>query len=206
MKTLKLPVAYIAILTVALALSACGKTKRASTGSASAPIGGSAPVVITPTPIEPEPTPTTPTAAGAPISFEFTRKGNEAVMTGDINTDNVLKVKFRVTHDQGSLFHQATELSVVIAVNGTEVNPTYTANGYYYGRVNEVSNVIDLSDYITPGTPVRILVKNPKNDFYCTYIHYNPLYNQYPGCRKAVHSSHNWGGVLTVQTSSTRAI
>lgn len=221
----------LTILAVAaLALSACGKTKRANTGTGSqavvvnpAPVvNNEAPVVVTPAPV----TPSTP--AGAPLSYEFKLKGNQAAATGQINTDGVLKVKFRVSADQGNNVHQATELSVKIAVGGTEVTPTFTNNNYTYGAVGETSNVIDLSQYITQGQPVTIVVKSPKNDFYCTFrpnpFYYfdsgtgayqptNPYFNNYPGCRKPVFVntsnsslSHDWGGVLLVQTSSTSAI
>ncbi len=144
-----------------------------------------------------------------------------------ITTDNVLKVKFRVTADQGNVVWKATELKVTIAVNGTEVTPMYTNNNYTFGIVGETSKVIDLSSYVTPGQNLQITIKNPENDYYCTYWggyywntsapvswfgmypvaeQVNPQYNAYPGCRKKVFSSHNWGGVLYVQTSSTQAI
>lgn len=229
MKTLK-PTLILAVL--ALSLSACGKTQRTSSVSAEnavvippAPCSDCNGDVVVPT------TPTSPNPTGgtqAPLSYEFTLKGNQAASTGAINTDGVLKVKFRVTPDQGNNIHQATELSVKIAVGGTEVTPTFTSSNYVYGQVGETSNVIDLSQYVTQGQSVTIVVKSPKNDFYCTYrpnpFYYwdagtysyqptNPYFNNYPGCRKPVFvntsdssKSHNWGGVLIVQTSSTTAI
>jgi hypothetical protein len=207
------------IAALGLSLGACGSTKRvASPTTTTTPS-------TTPSPTTPT-TPTTPvtpppTTGTAPLSYEFTRTGNQTYVTGNITTDNVLKVRFKVTVGQGNSVHQATELKVTLAVNGTEVTPSYTTNNYAYGRVNEVSEIADLSAYITPGVPLQITVKSPMNDFYCTYVpnpfYYfdqttytyqavNPQYNAYPGCRKAVFSSHNWSGVLTVQTSSTQAI
>ena len=160
----------------------------------------------------------TNTASAPPLSYEFTLNGAQTAVTPQITTDNVLKVKFRVTAEQGNSVHKASELKVTIAMNGTEVTPQYTSNNYTYGLVGETSNVIDLSSYVTPGVPVQITVKNPANDFYCTYWggyfydgygvkqNVNPLYNVYPGCRKAVNALHNWSGVLIVQTSSTQSI
>lgn len=225
MKTLNLPISVLTILIAAFTLSACGKTNRASssTGKAEA-------VVIPPAPctadcvVEPTPTPnptSNPTPTSPPLSYEFTLKGNQAASTGNITTDNVLKVKFKVTAEQGNHVHKASELKVTFSVGGTEVTPNYTSSNYTYGRVGETSNVVDLSSYVTPGQAVTIQVKLPKNDFYCTYspnpFYYwdpntgayqptNPQYNAYPGCRKEVHSTHNWSGVLYVQTSSTRSI
>ena len=229
MKYLNPTIMILAAIT-AVALSGCGKTKRtSSTGTSQGVVVNPAPTVNNePTVVVPPVTPPTPGPGGAPLSYEFKLKGNQAAATGQINTDGVLKVKFRVTADQGNNVHQATELSVKIAVGGTEVTPTFTNNNYTYGQVGETSNVIDLSQYITQGQPVTIVVKSPKNDFYCTYrpnpFYYwdsgtgsyqptNPYFNNYPGCRKPVFVnttnpslSHDWGGVLIVQTSSTNAI
>jgi len=227
MKALKQPISIFAILVIAMAISGCGKTKRTSNTVTS---GG--PVVVAPTepapidippvdPVDPvDPTPTNPA-----LSYEFTLKGNQVAAIPPITTDNVLKVKFRVNAEQGNHIHKATELKVTISMGGTEVEPKYTTSNYTYGQVGETSNVIDLSSYATPGQPVNIQIKLPKNDFYCTYWggYYwntsapysplyglaqavNPQYNQYPGCRKEVHAVHNWGGVLIVQTSNTQAI
>lgn len=227
MKTKNKPILVLAILVSTLVLSACGKTNRSVTAPASSGSGGGGGSVTIPpsggctncgttTPDPAEPTPTAP-----PLSYEFTLNGTQAASTGTITTDNVLKVKFRVTAEQGNHIWKATELKVTIAVNGTEVTPTYTTNKYTYGMVGETSNVIDLSSYVTAGQNVSIQVKNPKNDFYCTYapspFYYwdagtgmyqpvNPQYNAYPGCRKEVFSNHTWSGVLIVQTSSTSAI
>jgi hypothetical protein len=220
MKTYSLPVALLAVFATGLLLSACGKTTRNSTAT-DAPT--SAPVIVAPPVFTMTSTSTstsTSTTGTAPLSFEFTKLGSQAVITPAFNTDNVLKVKFRVTAEQGNSVWKATELKVTIAFNGTEVTPTYTASNYTYGLIGETSAVIDLSSYLTPGVPVQILVKSPSNDFYCTYIpspfyyfdqygqqqQVNPQYNSYPGCRKAVFTNHNWSGVLTVQTSSTQAI
>ncbi|MGZ3693258.1 MAG: hypothetical protein ACXWQO_03570 [Bdellovibrionota bacterium] len=220
MKTYSLPVALVTIFATGLLLSACGKTSRvAATEDAT----GTAAIIAAPTytMTTTSTSTSTSTSGTAPLSFEFTKLGSQAVITPAFNTDNVLKVKYRVTAEQGNSVWKATELKVTIAFNGTEVTPTYTANNYTYGLIGETSAVIDLSSYLTPGVPVQIVVKNPSNDFYCTYVpnpfYYfdngtgtyqptNPQYNAYPGCRKAVFSSHNWSGVLLVQTSSTQAI
>lgn len=222
MRTSK-PTLILAILTVAFTLSACGKTNRGVTATSS----GAGVVTIPPstststttfTNTSTSTSTSTNTSSSPPLSYEFTLKGDQAAQTPTITTDNVLKVKFRVTAENGNNIHKATELKVTIAMNGTEVTPTFTSSNYTYGLVGETSNVIDLSSYVTPGVPVKITVKNPANDFYCTYWggYYwdangvqqkvNPLYNVYPGCRKAVNSVHNWSGVLIVQTSSTQSI
>jgi hypothetical protein len=230
MKNKNLPTIAM-ILAIGL-LSGCGKTQRYN------PVTSSSTPVVTPvpTPVVPVPPVTpTPTPTGtAPLSYEFTKKGQENFVTGTITTDNVLKVKFRVTAEQGNLVWKASELKVTIRVNGYEVTPTYTSANYIYGRVGETSNVMDISQYITPGVPATITVTLPMNDFYCTYwggYYYdlnapymgtianavNPQYGQYPGCRKevvkqttsangTVIQGHNWSGVLTVQTSNTTAI
>jgi len=225
MKALNLPISILTIFVAALTLSACGKTNRASSST-----GKAESVVIPPAPctsncnptVDPDPSDPAPTDPTSPAhSYEFTLKGNQAAATGNITTDNVLKVKFRVTAEQGNHVHKASELKVTFAVGSTEITPTFTSSNYTYGRVGETSNVVDLSSYVTPGQPVSITVKLPKNDFYCTYapnpFYYwdsntgayqptNPQYNAYPGCRKEVHSTHNWSGVIIVQTSSTQAI
>lgn len=219
MNTRKLP-AYAIIAILGLTLGACGSTKRVAPKVSTTPSTSSAPTV--PLPSDPTDPGTPPPVSGtAPLSYEFTKQGGQSFTSGSITTDNVLKVRFKVSAGQGNSVHQATELKVTIAVNGVEVTPTYTNDNYVYGRVGEASNVMDLSQYITPGVPVTITIKSPMNDFYCTYapqpFYYwdqntwsyqpvNPQYNVYPGCRKAVHSSHNWSGVLTVQTSSTSSI
>lgn len=210
----------IAVFAASIMLTACGKTHR------SASVDSPAPAPVSNYPVYTVPTTSTSTNTNtstgtAPLSFEFTKLGSQTVVTNSFNTDNVLKVKFRVTAEQGNSIWKATELKVTIAFNGTEVTPTYTSSNYTYGVIGETSNVIDLSSYLTPGVPVQITIKNPSNDFYCTYqpspFYYwdsgtgtyqpvNPQYNAYPGCRKAVFTNHNWSGVLTVQTSSTQAI
>jgi hypothetical protein len=225
MKALKLPISILSILVIGLALSACGKTNRASsTGKVESVVIPPAPCTSNCTPPSPGPSPQPspgPGPSSPPLSYEFTLKGNQAAATGNITTDNVLKVKFRVTAEQGNQVHKASELKVTFAVGSTEISPSFTSSNYTYGLVGETSNVVDLSSYVTPGQPVSISVKLPKNDFYCTYspnpFYYwdsntgayqptNPQYNAYPGCRKEVHSTHNWSGVIIVQTSSTQAI
>jgi hypothetical protein len=165
-------------------------------------------------------------ALDAPLSFEFTAYGGQAVITPPFSTDNVLKVKFVPGTTQGNNFHSASELAVTLVTNNTEFVPKYTTSNYTYGMVNEQSNVIDMSGYITPGNNIQITVKTPKNDYYCTYapnpfyyfdgtqyVPTNPLYNNYPGCRRDVFvntsdntKSHKWSGKLIVQTSNTQAI
>jgi hypothetical protein len=234
MKTQSKPTLILAILAVAFGLSACGKTNRSVSGMTSEgagvvtiPNGTDGGIVTIPPPTYTSTSTSTSTStytsSAPPLSYEFTLKGNQAAQTPNITTDNILKVKFRVTAEQGNNVWKASELKVTLAMNGTEVTPQYTSSNYTYGMVGETSNVIDLSSYVTPGVPVKITVKNPANDFYCTYwggYYYqtnvygpawiqqnvNPLYNLYPGCRKAVNAVHNWSGVLTVQTSSTQAI
>ncbi len=219
MKTQKLPLLMIAAL---VALSACGKTNRAATETAVQTSGQS---VLPPDYSSPPVTTATSTSTStsvvldAPLSFEFELNGNQNAITPAFSTDNVLKVKFIPGNVQGNSFHSASELAVVLNTNGTDFTPKYTSQQYTYGQVNEASNVIDLSAYITPGSNIQISIKNPKSDFYCTYapnpFYYwdgtqyaptNPHYNVYPGCRKAVHQTHKWSGKLIVQTSSTSAI
>lgn len=223
MRTQNKPILTLAILAVAFSLSACGKTNRSVSGISTGagvvtvpPSNSTSTVTFTNT--STSTSTSTNTSSSPPLSYEFTLNGSQVAQTPTITTDNVLKVKFRVTAEQGNNFHKASELKVTIAMNGTEVTPQYTSSNYTYGMVGETSNVIDLSSYVSPGVPVKITVKNPANDFYCTYWGgtykdgygviqpVNPLYNVYPGCRKAVNSLHNWSGVLIVQTSSTQSI
>jgi hypothetical protein len=230
----------VAVLTIALSASlvGCGKTKRSGANEAVSGSGVSVvapPVILPPDPIDPVPDVTNSPA----LSYEFISSGSSTYTTPAITTDNILKVKFTVgtTQDNANLpqynaTHQATELSVVIVVNGREVTPTFTSANYIYGRIGEVSGVIDFSQNLTPGTPVTISVKDAKNDFYCTYLAstngylwnqmkwmwemVNPLANQYPGCRKPVKPAqtingkaspaHRWSGKLIVQTNNTVAI
>ncbi len=223
MKNYKLPNMMIAAFIVAVSLSACGKTNRAANGTDTAAItSGPGPTVITTDTITNTNTSTstnTNVALDPPLSFEFTLTGSQTAVTPAFSTDNVLKVKFVTGNTQGNAFHSASELAVVLNTNGTDFTPKYTASNYTYGMVNENSNVIDMSNYISPGSNIQITIKNPKSDFYCTYaptpFYYwdgtqyaptNPHYNVYPGCRKAVFSNHNWSGKLIVQTSSTQAI
>lgn len=234
-------VAAIALI-ASIGLVGCGKTKRsdasvAATGTSLTTSAVSAPPGIgTP----PAPVTTPPAATGQPpLSYEFIQLGSQTYTTPAITTDNVLKVSFTVgtTLDNATSTNnatwQASELAVTIAVNGREVSPSFTTNNYTYGRVGEVSAVVDFSQQLTPGLPVTITVKNPKYDFYCTYLantcgvqvnsYANPGYyscggsyvfgdlvnvlaNQYPGCRKPVFSTHRWSGKLLVQTSTTSAI
>ncbi len=223
MKTKMLPLMTIAALVVAVSLTACGKTDRASTETAvqTSPVGSALPdpVVITTPPPSTSTSTSTSVVLDAPLSFEFTLNGNQNAITPAFQTDNVLKVKFVPGITQGNSFHSATELAVVLNTNGTDFTPQYTSSNYTYGQVSEQSNVIDMSAYINPGSSIQISIKNPKSDFYCTYapnpFYYwdgtqyaptNPLYNVYPGCRKAVFSSHQWSGKLIVQTSHTSSI
>ena len=222
MKNQKLPLMTIAALVVAVSLSACGKTNRASTETA---IATSSPVDVPASsyPVSTATSVTTSTstsvALDAPLSFEFTLNGNQNAITPAFQTDNVLKVKFIPGVTEGNSFHSATELAVTLSTNGTDFTPQYTSSNYTYGQISEVSNVIDISGYIAPGNNIQITIKNPKSDFYCTYapnpFYYwdgtqyaptNPLYNVYPGCRKAVFTNHQWSGKLIVQTSHTQSI
>lgn len=207
MKTNRLPIIVITIAAFAI-LSGCGKTKRTNAVTDSA-----APTTTIDQPYTPPPPPTCTQNCGggggptqAPYSYEFSLNGDQVAKIDNIVTDNVLKVQFTPGANQGNHTWKATELKVTIQMNGTEVTPTYTSNNYVYGQIGEKSNVIDLSAYITPGQKVSIIIKAPMNDWYCVYPYYNPLYQQYPGCRKEVHKSHTWGGVLKVQTSATTAL
>jgi hypothetical protein len=222
MKNYKLPKMTIAAFILAVSLSACGKTNRSGSGAtATAAITSPGPSVTTWTNTWTNTSTSTNTsiATDPPLSFEFTLTGNQTAITPAFSTDNVLKVRFVPGATQGNNFHSASELAVTLTVNNTDFTPKYTSNQYTYGQVNEQSNVIDISGYISPGANIQIVVKSPKSDFYCTYapnpFYYwdgtqwaptNPLYNNYPGCRKAVFSSHNWSGKLLVQTSNTTAL
>jgi hypothetical protein len=227
MKTYKLPNMTIAAFIVAVSLSACGKTNRADSGTTSTATTVVPPPSITTVTYTNTSTSTnTNVALDPPLSFEFTAYGGQAVITPPFATDNVLKVKFVPGTTQGNNFHSATELAVTLVTNNTEFTPKYTASNYTYGQINESSNVVDMSGFITPGGNIQITIKNPKNDYYCTYapnpFYYwdgtqyaptNPLYNNYPGCRRDVfvntqnsNNSHKWSGKLIVQTSSTQAI
>lgn len=228
MKNLKLPKLMFAAFVVAISLNACGKSSSTGAKTSAANATTTDPGYVntntyTNTYTNTSTSTSTNTNVGgeAPYSFEINGlTGSQAAQTPSIRTDNVLKVKFQVTPGQGNSFHQASELAVEVWLNNsTMVVPKYTSSNYTYGRVGETSNVIDLSGYITPGQSLSFVIKNPKNDFYCTYapnpFYYwdggqwaptNPLYNVYPGCRKAVHSSHTWSGILLVQTSSSQSI
>jgi hypothetical protein len=224
MKTNK-PSLILLTLISAFALSACGKTERSVTSNNGTASGGGGGVITIPTSTNTSTytntgtNTSTNTNVDPPYVFEINGlAGDQIAQTPPINTDNVLKVKFQVTAGQGNTVHQATELKVTIRVNGTEVTPQYTSDNWTYGKVGETSKVIDLSSYVTPGVDVKIQVKNPMNDFYCTYWggYYwdgngvkqkvNPLYGVYPGCRKEVKDIHKWSGTLIVQTSSTKSI
>ncbi|MGZ3682828.1 MAG: hypothetical protein ACXVCI_03195 [Bdellovibrionota bacterium] len=202
-----------------LALFSCGKTNYSSlsTDTVTATTGGVTQTTFTFT--STSTSTNTNVSLQSPLSFEFTLLGSQNAITPAFTTDNVLKVKFTPGTTQGNSFHSASELAVTLTTNGTSVTPQYTSNNYTYGQVGETSNVIDLSGYIQPGVNVQIAITNPKSDYYCTYapnpfyyfdgtqyVPTNPLYNVYPGCRKAVFSNHQWSGTLLVQTSSTTAI
>lgn len=228
MKNNKLPKWMFGALLIAISFNACGKKSSSATGSAAST--NTVGVTNTADPVTPTYTNTststststnTSVAGDPPLSFEINSlTGTQQAQTPAIRTDGVLKVKFQVTPGQGNNVHQASELAVEIWLNNaTMVVPKYTSNNYSYGRVGETSNVIDLSGYVTQGQNVTLTVKNPKNDFYCTYspnpFYYwdggqwaptNPLYNTYPGCRKAVFTNHVWSGIILVQTSGTSAI
>ncbi len=222
MKTNKLPNMMIAAFIVAVSLSACGKTSRGTASTETAAVTSPGPGCCdtnTWTNTNTNTSTNTNTITDPPLSFEFTLNGNQTAITPAFSTDNVLKVKFVPGITQGNNYHSATELAVTLTVNNTDFSPKYTSNNYTYGQVNEQSNVIDMSGYISPGSNIQIVVKSPKNDFYCTYapnpFYYwdgtqwaptNPLYNNYPGCRKDVFSSHQWSGKVIVQTSNTSAI
>ncbi|MGZ3650834.1 MAG: hypothetical protein ACXWR1_02375 [Bdellovibrionota bacterium] len=223
MKTKKLPLLTLAALALAITLSSCGKTNRAASASTDTSVS-TAPVnsccsTVTFTNTSTSTSTNTSVSLQAPLSFEFTLLGSQNAITPAFTTDNVLKVKFTPGATQGNSFHSASELAITLTTNGTSVTPKYTSNNYTYGQVGETSNVIDLSGYIQPGVKVQIAITNPMSDFYCTYapnpfyyfdgtqyVPTNPLYNVYPGCRKAVFSTHQWSGTLVVQTSSTTAI
>lgn len=186
---------------LALALTACGNNSKTDTLEADAQ---AVQMPLAPSPINPEEP--APVGSAPPFSYELSAEGDVKATTGKIVTDNVLKVRFVVGTDQGNHIHQASELKITIAVGGTEVSPTYNG-GSVYGKINQSSGVIDLSPYVTPGKKIKIVLKNPMNDFYCTYSYGgNPLYKSYPGCYKAVNQYHKWTGTLLVQTSSTKAI
>ena len=220
MKRSFLPVAFTVVL--AISINGCGKTQRTTSTDASVSSSVAVPPPSPPPAPPPSPPPSPPPITGsAPLTYSFTKLGTENFVTPAITTDNVLKIKFTVSPDQGNSVWKASELKVFVHVAGTSVTPTYTSSNYVYGNVGETSNVIDLSSYLQPGQSPSITIDTPANDFYCTYapnpFYYwsestyswqptNPQYNQYPGCRKAVFRNHNWGGTLTIQTSTTQAI
>jgi len=222
MKNNQLPIATFAALVVALSFTACGKTSRNSTStdtSTTAAVSASTPPSTSTFTTITTSTSTATSTGLAPLSFPFTLNGNQSAMTPAFSTDNVLKVKFSPGTTQGNSFHSASELNVTITFNGLSYTPQYTSSNYTYGQVGETSNVIDLSSYVSQGSSVQIGITKPQSDYYCTYapnpFYYwdgtqyaptNPLYNSYPGCRKAVFSTHQWSGTLLVQTSSTTAI
>lgn len=223
MKNQKLPIMMLAALVVAISFNGCGKTNRATDMQVSGITSPNLPPPPTYTSTNTNTSTSTSTNTNVqldpPLSFEFTLTGSQTAITPAFQTDNVLKVKFVPGTTQGNSFHSASELAVTLSVNGTEFTPQYTSNNYTYGLIGESSNVINMSSYIQPGANVQITIKNPKSDYYCTYapnpFYYwdgtqyapvNPLYNVYPGCRKAVYTNHNWSGKLLVQTSSTNAI
>lgn len=202
----------LAVMAVSMIAVGCGSSKKDAPKTTS-----SAAVVAPPTVTPPPPGGGTPPGATgtAPYSFEITKTGTNVYTTSTISTDNILKVKLKVGSYQGNNVHQATWLKTTITVNGHDVVPSYEASNYTYGVVGQTSNVIDFSADLSPGVPVTITVKQPMNDFYCTYWAgydpntwqpINPLYNSYPGCLKDVFSSHTWTATLYVQTNSTSAI
>lgn len=221
MKINQLPMTTLAALVVALSFTACGKTSRDSTStdtSTSTQASNSCCSTATFTTVSTS-TSTSTSSGQAPLSFSFTLNGNQNAVTPAFSTDNVLKVKFSPGTTQGNSYHSASELNVTLSLNGLTYTPQYTSSNYVYGQVGETSNVIDLSSHVSQGSSVQISITNPQSDFYCTYapnpFYYwdgtqyaptNPLYNSYPGCRKAVFSTHQWSGTLTVQTSSTSSI
>lgn len=177
--------------------------------------------------------PTTPPAGpGEPLySYEFERIGyDQDFTTGNLTTDNTLRVAFEVGNnigaDSGNNTFQASELKVTIEVNGVERSPRYDAagcpsGGCTYGRASDGrSMAIDFSDVLVPGQPVTIRVKNPFYSFFCEYPYYNPLYMQYPTCYKKVNNpttaniggntvqvaGHVWSGRLIVQTDTTLSL
>jgi hypothetical protein len=214
-------------------LMGCGKTSRSGASEAapsSSNLSSAAPQIGSPTPIS---TPPAGSTNQAPHSYEFVQLGGQSYVTPAIPTDNILRVKFKVglTQDNANLpkyqpTHQASELAVIIAVNGREISPTYTSSHYGFGEINEESNVIDFSQYLTRGLPVTITVKDAQNNFYCTYLAstrgylfgewVNPWAGVEASCRKPVKGAqtingiaspaHRWSGTLIVQTSSTAAI
>jgi hypothetical protein len=221
MKNNQLPLTMIAALVTALSFTACGKTSRNSTATDTAitsPDTTLPPSTATFTNVTTS-TSTSTSTGQAPLSFSFTLNGNQNAVTPSFSTDNVLKVKFAPGTKQGNSFHSASELNVTLTLNGLSYTPQYTSSNYTYGQVGETSRVIDLSSHVSQGATIQIGISNPQSDYYCTYspnpFYYwdgtqyaptNPLYNNYPGCRKAVFSSHQWSGTLIVQTSSTIAI
>lgn len=201
----------IAMICTSLVLGACGSTKKVKVSDSSVSS------VVTPSvPAPPAPTGSSPTSTGqAPYNYSINQLGNTSYTTNAITTDNVLKVKLRVGTTQGNSMHYASELKVNITVNGNLQTPLYTTSNYTYGQIGETSQLIDFSSSISPGVPVSITVSSPMNDFYCTYWGgwdpttgqpVNMLYNNYPGCRKAVNSQHTWSAQLIVQTSYTTGI
>jgi hypothetical protein len=222
MNTHKLPMMTAAAIALTIALSACGKTSRESTStSTAASIGNSCCTTMTSTFTNTSTSTSTNTSTvqDPPLSFSFNLAGNQNAITPAIQTDNVLKVKFVVGATQGNSYHSASELAVNVGYNSQSFGARFTSSSYTYGQVGETSNVIDLSSLIQPGSGVQITISNPQNDFYCTYapnpfyyfdgtqyVPTNPLYNSYPGCRRAVPSTQQWSGTLIVQTSHTTAI
>ena len=206
--------AVTAILSLTLIVSACGKNNQSTSADTSA---AAAAATVPPCTVNCGTNTFTNTSTGTgtgtgtgqpPLTFTINQLGASTVFTtGSITTDNVLKARFVVTAGNGNHVWQASELKVTVVVNGIQFTPTYTSSNYIYGQISDgPSNLMDFSSYITPGQPVTITVENPSNDFYCTYPYNNPLFEQYPGCRKTVFATHYWAGQLIVQTSATQSI
>ncbi len=176
-----------------------------------------APALPTP-PVVADPDPSPLGGGDSPLSFSVHEVGGSAIFqTTEIDTDNVLRVRYEVG-PAGNQYFDGTDVRVEITVNGSTKIPRYTTDpdcspqGCEYGRPSDgASEIMDFSSVITPGVPITIQITNARYNWYC-YVFYNPhqdctYYNLVKNPNSSISfPGHYWEGRLIVQTHNTSAV
>jgi len=215
----------LALATIALSLSACGKQSAKSSKSESDSLPSSTLVnaaqinLSTPTsngnvtPIDLSPVVVAPGEEKGPVyQFEINGVGYPSEVRIEVPVRDILKVRFRPETNIDTVANtgfvaQYSHLAVFLDVGSTSQATPLLSNGLIYQQ--ETSNIIDFSSQFTKtctsSSPtdcrqmVTVKVHKPNYDYWCFNF---GMYCSYTH----VWDTHPWRGTLLIETDDTEAL